>query len=176
VTEYDLGDVDRFTTGVVGEPGQRTFFVQVVQGAQVVTLKAEKQQVAALARFLAELLADLPPATTADLPRDLELAVPIEPDWTVGQLGVVYDEDRDRILLRADEIVTEEGDDEAGDVAGDEVVGGSLRVTLTREQVAGFCYRATELVAAGRPPCPLCQRPMDPDGHICIKTNGHHPH
>jgi uncharacterized repeat protein (TIGR03847 family) len=51
-------------------------------------------------------------------------------------------------------------------------VSGSLRVTLTREQVAGFVHQATDLVAAGRPPCPLCNRPMDPEGHICIKTNG----
>lgn len=174
MSEYDLGDVDRFTTGVVGEPGQRTFFIQVVQGTIVVTLKAEKQQVAALARFLAELLADLPPATTADLPADMSLTVPLEPDWAVGQLGAFYDEDRDRILLQVGEVA--EVDDEGEEQDDDEVVGGSLRVTLTREQVAGFAYRATELVAAGRPPCPLCHRPMDPEGHICIKTNGHHPH
>jgi uncharacterized repeat protein (TIGR03847 family) len=175
MTDYDLGDVDRFTAGVVGEPGQRTFFVQAVQGALVVTLKAEKQQVAALARFLAELLADLPPATTADLPTDMELAVPIEPDWVVGQIGVLYDEEHDRVLVRADEVADADEDDDEDDLEP-ELLGGSLRLTLTREQVAGFCYRATELVAAGRPPCPLCSRPMDPDGHVCIKTNGHHPH
>jgi uncharacterized repeat protein (TIGR03847 family) len=177
MTEYDLGDIDRFTAGTVGEPGARTFFVQAVQGNRVVTLKAEKQQVAALARYLAELLADLPPAVTDLVPHDLDLAVPIEPDWTVGQIGVLFDEDRDRVVVRVDELGDPDDDDE-DDPEGDddEVVGGSLRVTLTREQTAGFCYRATELVASGRPPCPLCRRPMDPDGHTCIKTNGHLPH
>jgi uncharacterized repeat protein (TIGR03847 family) len=171
MAEYDLGDVDRFTTGVVGEPGQRTFFLQAVQGTIVVTLKAEKQQVAALARYFAELLADLPPASTVDLPTDMELAVPIEPDWTIGQIGVLFDEDRDRLVLRADELVVEDDDDEE-EGAGTDVLAGSLRVTLTREQVAGFVHRATDLVAAGRPLCPLCERPMDPDGHTCVKTNG----
>lgn len=175
MSEYDLGDVDRFTAGTVGEPGQRTFFLQAVQAGIVVTLKAEKQQVGALARYLAELLADLPPAVTDLVPRDMELAVPIEPEWVLGQIGIVYDEDRDRIVLRADE-VSEPEDEEPDESAGTDVLGGSLRLTLTREQTAGFVYRATELIASGRPPCPLCKRPVDPDGHTCIKTNGHLPH
>ncbi|HVQ48818.1 MAG TPA: DUF3090 family protein, partial [Mycobacterium sp.] len=26
---------------------------------------------------------------------------------------------------------------------------------------------------AGRPPCPLCDEPLDPEGHICVRTNGY---
>ena len=53
---------------------------------------------------------------------------------------------------------------------------GMARFSLTRGQVASFVVRAATLVAAGRPPCPLCGRPLDPEGHVCIKTNGHNPH
>jgi uncharacterized repeat protein (TIGR03847 family) len=168
VSEHDLPDVDRFTAGTVGEPGQRVFFLQAVAGGDVVTLQLEKGQVAALAQYLAELLADLPTTDPAEIPFDMELTEPVEPEWVVGQLGVVFDESRDRMVVRADELVPEEGDDEA--------TPGMVRVALTRPQVQAFVVRAAQLVSSGRPPCPLCGRPIDPEGHMCIKTNGHTKH
>ena len=157
----DLGDLDRFTVGTEGEVGQRVFLLQCRSGLTVVTLKAEKQQVSVLAEYLGRLLADLD--RPEDLPVDLELEEPADPHWVIGTLGVSYDDALDRIVLVAEELVAE---DEEGDMA---------RFTITRAQAAAFAIRATTLVEAGRPPCPLCGGPLDPSGHECPRTNGHRP-
>jgi uncharacterized repeat protein (TIGR03847 family) len=163
---FELPDVDRFTATALGPPGSRVFYLQGVAGGQVVTLRLEKAQVAALAGYLAELLADLPTPSSDEVAAELEPVEPLVAEWVVGQLGVAFDESRDRMVIRADEVVP---DDEA---TGGE---GSARFALTRSQVAAFVVHAASLVAAGRPPCPLCRRPLDPEGHVCIKTNGHKP-
>jgi uncharacterized repeat protein (TIGR03847 family) len=159
---YELFDVDRLTVGAVGPPGKRVFLLQAVAGATVITLKIEKQQVAALSEYLSQVLADLP--STGDLPTDLDLDEPAEPEWIVGALGVTYDEDTDRVLLVAEEAVAEE--DDVGEVA---------RLAATREQIAALAIRGVALVEAGRPPCPLCGFPLDPSGHVCPRTDGHRP-
>lgn len=170
---FDLPDVDRFSAGALGGPGERVFYLQAAAGGQVVTLRLEKAQVAALAGYLAELLADLPTPAPEEIPDATELVEPVVAEWVVGQLGVAFDESRDRLVIRADEMVddTEEG---AGLVT-EPVEGGSARFALTRPQVAAFVVHAAALVVAGRPPCPLCRRPLDPEGHVCVKTNGHKP-
>jgi uncharacterized repeat protein (TIGR03847 family) len=169
LSEFDLPDVDRFTAGTIGEPGARVFYLQAVAGAQVVSLQLEKGQVGALAQYLAELLHDLPSPADEEVPQDMELTSPVIPEWIVGQLGVVFDEGRDRMIVRADEIGLDED-------ADDEVTLGMARVALTRGQVQAFVVRATQLLSSGRPTCPLCARPNDPQGHKCIKTNGHKKH
>jgi uncharacterized repeat protein (TIGR03847 family) len=165
---FDLPEPDRFTAGTVGPPGQRVFFLQASALGHVVTLRLEKAQVAALAEYLASVLADLPTPEPESLPEELELVQPVVAEWVVGQIGVVFDEDRDRMVVQAEELVEEVPDEPEG-----ELDRGVARFALTRAQVAGFVARAADLVAAGRPPCELCGRPKDPEGHMCIKTNGH---
>lgn len=128
----DLGDLDRFTVGTEGPVGERVFLVQCRSADALVTLKAEKQQVSVLAEYLGRLLHDLD--RPEDLPADLELEEPTEPHWSIGTLGVSYDDSLDRIVLVAEELV---GEDEEGDVA---------RFTVTRAQAAAFAMRATTLV------------------------------
>jgi uncharacterized repeat protein (TIGR03847 family) len=166
-SSFDLPEPDRFTAGTVGPPGQRVFYLQAGAEGHVVTLRLEKAQVAALAEYLASVLADLATPDPASLPGELDLVEPVVEEWVVGQIGVVFDEDRDRMVVQAEELLEEE-EEEAG--ATDR---GVARFALTRAQVAAFVVRAAELVAAGRPPCELCGRPKDPEGHMCIKTNGH---
>ena len=158
---YELLDVDKFTVGAVGEPGQRLFLLQARAGAQVVTLKLEKVQVAALAAHFGTILQELP--RPGHLPNDFDLEEPTEPEWVVGSLGASYDEAVDRLVLVAEEAVAE----------GEEAA--EARFALTREQVAAVAQHGTLLVAAGRPPCPLCGYPLDPRGHDCPRTNGHRP-
>lgn len=165
-SSFDLPRLDRFTAGTLGPPGQRIFYLQGAAGSQVVSLRLEKAQVAALAEYLAELLADLPDATAGDPPTELELVEPVVAEWVVGAIKVAIDQAADRFVIEAEELV----DDEAG---GD---GAVVRFGLDRAQVAAFIVRAATVVASGRPPCPLCGRPLDPDGHMCIKTNGHGAH
>lgn len=157
----DLGDLDRFTVGTEGPVGKRLFLIQCRAGGTLLTLKAEKQQVSVLAEYLGRVLADL--ERPEHLPEELELEAPTEPHWVIGTLGVTYDESLDRVVLVAEELVAE---DEEGDMA---------RFSVTRAQAAAFAIRATSLVEAGRPPCPLCGLPLDPSGHRCPRTNGHRP-
>jgi uncharacterized repeat protein (TIGR03847 family) len=158
-TSFEMPQVDALTTGAIGLPGQRVFYLQARQGDHVVSLRLEKTQVAALVTYLDALLADLP--TPDDLPADLELVEPVVAEWVVGSLGVSYDEEADRIVLLADELV-EEGEE-----------GASARITATRAQIAALAVHGAEVVAAGRPPCPLCGQPLDSEGHMCVRLNGH---
>ena len=116
-----------------------------------------------LASYLARIVREL--GRPGHLPEDLDVTFEegLEPDWVVGTIGVSYDEDIDRLVVVAEELVAE---DEDGVVAS---------IALTREQAAAFAIRATQLVEAGRPACPLCGLPLDPSGHDCPRTNGHRP-
>jgi uncharacterized repeat protein (TIGR03847 family) len=167
--EFD--DVDRITVGTVGAPGQRVFLLQAEQGAARITLKLEKSQVAALAKYLGELLQTLD--RPGHLPDDLDLSEPSDPAWVVGSLAVSYDESLDRFTLVAEEVVIVGEDDDDEDLLGES--GNEARFRLSREQVAALAIRGTSLVEAGRPACPLCGYPLDPKGHQCPRTNGHRP-
>jgi uncharacterized repeat protein (TIGR03847 family) len=160
-SSFEIPEVDLLTTGAVGPPGQRIFYLQVRKGTQVVSLRLEKTQVAALVAYLAGMLADMPPAGEVST-MGMELVEPVVAEWVVGSLGVSYDEEGDRFVIVAEELV-EEGDEGAG----------RARITATREQVAALSVRGAEAVAAGRPPCPLCGQPLDPEGHVCVRLNGH---
>lgn len=175
-SSFELREPVVFTTGTVGAPGQRTFYVQATEANVTVTLKLEKAQVAALAQFMAELLADLPPVPDGELPFDLELVEPAVAEWIVGTIGVAVDEARDRVVVTFQEMrppSEDEGDDDDDDEDPDVSL---ATFTITRPQAMAFVRRAAELVASGRPPCTLCGRPLEPEGHVCIKTNGHLPH
>jgi uncharacterized repeat protein (TIGR03847 family) len=183
VTEdFELANPDRVTVGTVGPVGERIFLLQVREGATLMTLKLEKAQVSALASFLGRMLGEL--ERPGELPTGDELALePFgEPDFVVRSLGVTYDEDSDRIILVADEIDRTEPDEEPDELFGpgedldpQDESGGTVRLTMTREQAAALAIRGTELVEAGRPPCPLCGYPLDARGHVCPRTNGHRP-
>lgn len=164
---HSFDPTDHFTAGVIGEPGRRTFFLQAMSGGDLVSVKCEKQQVAALAEYLRSVLADLPAESPGVAGPLLD---PVEVAFVAGTMSVAYDESADRLVLQVDELVPEPEDDPAGL----DVQASSLRVTLTRAQVATFIAHADELVASGRPACELCGHPKGLDHH-CPKTNGHGP-
>jgi uncharacterized repeat protein (TIGR03847 family) len=180
--DFELPNPDRVTVGAVGPVGERMFVLQVREGSTLMTLKLEKTQVSALSRFLGRMLGEL--GRPGDLPSgaDLELESFDEPDFVVRSLGVSYDDDVDRIILVADEIDRTDTEEETqelfdldDDLEPDADTGGSVRLAMTREQAAALAIRGTELVEAGRPPCPLCGYPLDARGHVCPRTNGHRP-
>ncbi len=143
---FDIEGVDRITAGSVGEPGQRSFYVQAQAGVQTVTLLAEKEQV----RLLAEAL--------------LQLLEPLEPEWRVGEMAIEYEGDGGNVEIVITEIESEE---DASDI------GARARFVVTRAQARAMAVQALEVVAAGRPRCQFCGYPLEPDGHICPAMNGH---
>ncbi|HEX8135784.1 MAG TPA: DUF3090 domain-containing protein [Actinomycetes bacterium] len=173
----DLDPVTRLTADAVGEPGQRTFYLQAASGADQVTLLVEKEQV----RRLAESLESWLPELAADRPEDpeearvaeageLALSEPLEPDFRVGQLTLSYDPERDRVMVVATELVA--GEEQPEELAPEPQ---EVRLVVTRPQLRVLARHGSQVVARGRPLCPLCGNPLDPSGHVCPALNGHRP-
>jgi uncharacterized repeat protein (TIGR03847 family) len=171
----DLESVDKITAGAVGEPGERTFFLQAREGERTITITVEKEQVELLASSILEILATVD-LETGDGPADaeLELEPPLEPLWRAGRLSIGYAEDRDRMVLEVEELLPErEDEDEASAIDAPEP--DPVRLWATREQMFALSRFGAEVAARGRPRCQFCGNPLDPEGHVCPAMNGHHP-
>lgn len=168
--DFDLKPCSRLTIGTVGPSGQRTFYLQGVQGRQVVSLVIEKQQAQALAVGIDELLEEVekqyPPDRQLEKVRsDLPLIDPLHSRFRVGRLGLGYDAEEDLLVIFAQEQLTEEEEARREPAVG--------RFWASREQMVALSEQAKRAAAAGRPICALCGNPIDPDGHFCPPSNGH---
>lgn len=155
---FDFDDCEFFVAGTVGEPGSRVFYLQVGKAGETVTLRCEKQHVAALAQALTELFADLPPS--APDPASRRLREPVSTTWLLGSIALGLDSERDRIVIVAAELT-------------DDPPGAEARFSITRGQGASLIATTEELLAGSRPLCRICGLPMNPDGHVCPRSNGH---
>ena len=184
---FDYDPPERFVPGTVGEPGQRTFFLQARGGGQVTSVALEKQQVALLAERVEELLdevvrrsggtAPVPAIAPADQIDNAPLDVPIEEDFRVASMSLIWDGERDVVIIECHEVAVDEDeaaeDDDALSGSADQPAGSVLRVSISGAQARVFAHRAAAVVAQGRPPCPFCGNPLDPQGHICPRANGY---
>ncbi len=168
----DLGAVDRITTGTIGAPGSRIFYLQAHAGAELVTIVVEKQQVQLLAASILELLADLELETgTGPGEEELALEEPVDPRWRAGKLSIGYDHDRQLFVLEIEEIAPDdEGDDLRSTLGGDPEV---VQLAATREQMFALSRHSAVVADQGRPTCQFCGNPMDAGGHACPAMNGH---
>jgi uncharacterized repeat protein (TIGR03847 family) len=178
VIAYDMPE--RFVAGTVGQPGDRTFFLQAREGRRVTSVGLEKFQVTLLAERLEELLdevlrqggaAAVPAVAPVELQDDEPLEQPIEEEFRVGTMALAWDPDDERVVIEAQEVT--EGEDDEAEIGTDDPAVAVLRVTITAGQARAFAQRALKIVAAGRPPCPLCGLPLDAQGHVCPRQNGH---
>ncbi len=167
---FDLNPVTRITTDAIGPPGQRVFYLQARQAVRVVTLIVEKEHIAALAEAADRLLlmlagGDPDQVVDADdlLAQSMDLDWPLEPDFRVGQLALGYDEVGGNLVIVCYELVA---DDEPDDPS-------VARFWLTPKQMRALSQRGQQVVAAGRPTCAMCGQPIDPEGHFCLRKNGH---
>lgn len=175
VHTYD--NPERFIAGTVGLPGERTFFLQARSGTRITSVALEKQQVSLLADRLLELISQIERVEDFSFrfsgAADLEpLDNPIDEEFRVGTLALGWNLESQRIIVEAHE-VTEMLED-VPDLEDDSLEGPDvLRVRISVEYARAFCLRAQSVVAAGRPPCPLCDEPLDQQGHICPRANGY---
>ncbi|MFH8408283.1 DUF3090 domain-containing protein [Streptomyces sp. NPDC018019] len=181
---------DRFVAGTVGLPGRRSFFLQASAAGRTTSVALEKTQVAALAERIDELLdevvrrsggnAPVPAVAPAELADTAPLEAPVEEEFRVGTMALAWDGDEQRMIIEAQALVELEADTDE-DLAeaeerllqDDENGPPMLRVRLTGTMARSFAKRALEVVNAGRPPCPLCSLPLDPEGHVCPRQNGY---
>ncbi|MGA1163121.1 MAG: DUF3090 family protein [Ilumatobacteraceae bacterium] len=174
--EIVFDSVDVFTTGTVGRPGQRTFFLQARDDDRVVSVRCEKQQAAAIAQYLRRALAHLPIVEGTVVRRPMSLVEPVDEEFVLGSVGLEFDKNSDRFTLRLRDVessmaaeLADESDDY--DDTDDDYDGDSIRVTMSRAQALAFCDQTDRVVAAGRPDCEFCGRPVDSDGHFCVRMN-----
>jgi uncharacterized repeat protein (TIGR03847 family) len=195
IVVHRFDEPERFVAGTVGEPGQRTFFLQARDGARVTTVGLEKQQVSVLAERVEMLLdealrrsggdAAIPAVAPVDSRDGDPLDQPIVEEFRVGTITLSWDSDAGLVVIElfpvSDETVVAEFDDDADEtgqspemeveveVDASEV----LIVTMRPSYARSFAQRAMSVVAAGRPPCPFCGNPLDAEGHLCPRANGY---
>jgi uncharacterized repeat protein (TIGR03847 family) len=169
---FIFDEPDRFVPGTVGEPGERTFYLQARKGRAVVSVVIEKAQVAVLAARMTELLStvDRPPPAFQPIGDDAPLDEPLVEVFRVGAMALAWDPSVEQVMIEAQ---TEDAGGEYLEVADDDDAGPDLmRVRLAPEQTHAFVGRAERLVAGGRPTCPYCGDPLDPAGHFCARSMG----
>jgi uncharacterized repeat protein (TIGR03847 family) len=169
--EIDIDPVVNITADAIGQPGERVFYMQATGADRTITLLVEKIQLQTLAIGLEQFLAEvynrqegLPEASAAYDEDTMHINPPVDPMFRVGELGLAYDSARDCVILVAREIVTGGDDPEEG---------GVVRFWCSRSQMRAMCAWALVVGSRGRPICPTCGEPMEAEGHLCPKKNGH---
>jgi uncharacterized repeat protein (TIGR03847 family) len=172
-SELDLNPVQHITTDAIGKPGQRVFYLQGWRAIDIqpVTVIIEKVQLQTLAAGLEQLLAEIArqnPALAglAEVYDEdkMHITPPVDPLFRAGEMSLGYDADQDLIVIMVREIVMEDGDPEEAS---------AVRFWCSRKQAAWLAGWSREVVNRGRPLCPQCGQPMEPEGHFCPKKNGH---
>ena len=170
-TDIDLHPVSHITADAIGQPGKRVFYLQGWQGERTVTLIIEKLQIQSLAigleQFLAEIhekFPNLPEAVSEYQEEQMHIHPPVDPLFRAGEIGLGYDAENDLLVLVVREVVAEGADPEEA---------GVVRFWCTRSQMRAMAHWGMEVASRGRPLCPQCGEPMDPEGHFCPKKNGH---
>lgn len=191
VHRYD--SPDRFVAGTVGQPGERTFFLQAREGNRITSVVVEKQQVSVLAEHLERVLdevlrrsagqADVPPPVSRATDNS-PLDAPITEEFRVGTMTIAWDPSINKVVIELFSNVdpAEESSDDAAEPLGSETPADGddeidadevIVVKISPAYARDFIARAQALVAAGRPACPFCLQPIDADGHICPRANGY---
>lgn len=185
---HNFEEPDRFVAGTVGEPGQRTFFLQAKEGNRVTSVALEKQQVSILAERVDLLLdealrrsggdATIPAVAPVGTNDVQPLDQPIVEEFRVGTMTLSWDPETQRVVIEmfpvSDETVIMEDDEDESETEVEIEVEASevLVVKLDPAYARSFVQRAQSVVSAGRPPCQFCGNPVDPEGHLCPRANG----
>ena len=173
---------DRLVIGTVGQPGERTFYIQARAGKQLVSVAMEKQQSAALAERIEEVLDELmaedgnpfsvPALTPEGLVDNDPLEQPVEEQFRAGAMGLGWDPTTAQLVIEAFPIIEVEAEElevvDMEELEPEEVLVIRIPVGTAR----AFAKRTREVVGAGRPICPLCSLPMDAGDHICELPGG----
>ena len=176
---------ERFVTGTVGPPGQRTFFLQARIGNRLTSVSLEKQQVSVLAERIDQLLDEvmanatggsvIPAVAPLGLEDSAPLEQPIEEEFRAGTMTLSWDPDDERVVIEVFPF------NEAAVVSPDQLEDEDLQepepeevflVRIDAGSARAFVKRAAQVIEAGRPTCPFCGNPIDPDGHLCVRANG----
>ena len=163
--EHDFGKAFSIDAEAIGRPGQRRFRLLVRSTSQAAAIWMEKQQLASIGAWLTETCERLDRGRPSSDP-DVEPAAfgaIFDVEFRASQIGLGYAESEDLFAIHAFDIEAQQGERP------------DFRTFLTRGQARVLARKIESVVAAGRPICPLCSMPMEPEGHVCPRSNGHHP-
>jgi uncharacterized repeat protein (TIGR03847 family) len=175
--QYVFGPATRLQAQAIGEPGHRTFRLLIESDdGRAAALWVEKEQLQALGLAVEQLLADFQGKQVRPPRQPPVETFPQHPsvDFKVGRLALGQDESEletgPRYVLLGYDI---EG---SGSEEEEPTQPATLATRATREQLRALSRNIAEVVAAGRPRCPLCGEPMDSltKPHGCVRANGHH--
>ncbi len=175
--QYDFQSVDAMDAESIGTPGKRTFRLRIMQANNSAALWVEKQQLAALGEAIPRLLDQLQsPDRHARGDAGHIVNFPDDPtvDFKVGRLALGYAASEDRLVLLAHALEAEAEAEAEADDDDDDASLPTFSCRFSREQARLLSNSCADAVAGGRPTCRLCNRPIDPEGHMCPRSNGHH--
>ncbi|MGD8214910.1 DUF3090 domain-containing protein [Aestuariimicrobium sp. Y1814] len=172
---------DRFVAGTIGTPGQRTFYLQARSASRLVSVVCEKQQVSILADHLERILDELTKLGADAIPGPVSRAddlgpldQPLDEEFRVGTMTLAWDTAQECIAIELFSVVDMDADDESDAVEQTvENAEISMHVRLTPADARQFISRARALIVSGRPECPFCEQPINPEGHLCPRANGY---
>lgn len=176
--EHIFDPAERFVVGTVGQPGERTFFVQVRSGRRLISVALEKSQVNALCErikmMIKQVKKDGSGISLKPLSRDVApLEAPIFEEFRVGMISLSWLKDRRLLCIELHAISEEDSQTEEPIFQLDNENRELLKVFISLSQADAFSTRAVAVAKAGRLSCPFCEMPIDPTGHLCPKANGH---
>ena len=159
----EFTQVSGFHSEAIGEPGNRTFRILVDSGSSSANIWLEKEQLFELAMAVQRLMAMMgEEAASSEPPYSREAPGLSKLDFKVGRLAVGSDPESGLFVIDAHDVEDSDEEDPA-----------TIRLWVSKEQAGEFAEEAVRVCAAGRPICQLCGRPIDPDGHFCVRRNGH---
>ena len=160
----DFGTVDEIDAEAIGEPGHRTFRIVAERGPATAVLWVEKEQLQALGLIMEQQLARLTRRRQTEARPILSLASRFSGtptiDFKAGRMALGYDEPRKLFTLTAHDV-----EDPAEDAP-------AFTCSASPPQIDALAAKIADVVAAGRPRCPLCGAPME-GTHVCPLANGH---
>lgn len=159
---YQFGSLDNMTPETFGEPGNRTFRIQISVNDNTGLVWLEKEQLFELSKYFESLCEDnsvrssSPQIEESLLGSDFQTA-----EFKCRQLSVNFDKENDTFYVECRE---------EGETIDDT---SSLSFYISGTQAVVFYKEGIEICESGRAICPLCHEPINPDSHFCPKSNGH---
>ena len=154
---------DRFVAGTVGQPGNRTFYLQAVHDKRVVSVVLEKQQVAVLAERIAALLLEINRRFGTPIPPETEiedlspLVTPVDAEFRVGTMGLGWDSEAQTVVVEL--LAVSETEFDASVVLDDAEEGpDAVRVFLTPESARAVRDALQPRHLGGPPALPVVRR------------------
>ncbi|MCH8892980.1 MAG: DUF3090 family protein [Chloroflexi bacterium] len=174
--KYPLGAVADIEVLTFGEPGLRTFRLDARSGAASCSIWMEKEQIFQLGVYLRDMVGHLSQEQRekeSDLREEAWSGGELTVDFKAGQMLLSYDQDSNAFYLQAHERESEERAEEESRPSDEVAETESVGFWITTIQAGALGEEALKICAAGRPTCFLCGQPINPDGHVCPRANGH---